>query len=452
MSVQTEREVAHRVFATEYNAAGHEVSDSDDERAPNYVIMPTGARVNRLFVVGVLTSVESVSEQTVRARIADPTGTFVVYAGQYQPDERATLEQIEPPAFVAVTGKANTFTPEGSDDVLTSVRPEAVSEVDGDTRDRWVLTTAEHTRDRIRRMARALQAKTAGRALGSVLEDDHRRGIEQALEAYDTTGGYLAALDDCVTETIAVIAGEQSEAGPIEIAPNETVTERPDLAALTGEPGPTTDPTASDRPAPTDTDGEPTEPAESHDDQPTTSTPKTEPDDEVAVEEPSASSSGSDEQPADFEPDVDEPLYEFDEEERAAIKSEHGLEFETGNEVPEPDEEETADATDEQSELPATDPAEPTDAEPTDPEPADAEPTDPETADGESPAEDTDMVGAVLGALEAHSDGDGVKRTTVIETVVENTGASETAVKEAIEEALLSGRCYEPTEDRLKPI
>lgn len=104
-----DREVAHRLFAAEYDHATYSYSESDEERAPNYVVTPTGARVNRLFAVGVLTEVGQAGETMLRARVADPTGAFVIYAGQYQPDAMAFLDNAEPPAFVAVTGKARTF-------------------------------------------------------------------------------------------------------------------------------------------------------------------------------------------------------------------------------------------------------------------------------------------------------------------------------------------------------
>ena len=76
------REVAYRVFADEFNDAHYTYAESDEERAPNYLVTPTGARVNRLFVVGVLTEVEEVSDGVIRARVVDPTGAFVIYAGQ----------------------------------------------------------------------------------------------------------------------------------------------------------------------------------------------------------------------------------------------------------------------------------------------------------------------------------------------------------------------------------
>ena len=147
------RKVARRVFASEFNDAGYTFKESDDERAPIYLLLPTGERANRTFVVGTLTEKEDIGEDSEywRGRVVDPTGTFFVYAGQYQPDAAAMLRDLEPPAYVAIVGKPRTYEPEDSEegDVLVSLRPESITVVDADTRDRWVVETAERTLDRI---------------------------------------------------------------------------------------------------------------------------------------------------------------------------------------------------------------------------------------------------------------------------------------------------------------
>jgi len=147
------RKVARRVFASEFNDAGYTFKESDDERAPIYLLLPSGARANRVFVVGTLTEKEDIGEDSEywRGRVVDPTGTFFVYAGQYQPDAAAMLRDLEPPAYVAIVGKPRTYEPEDSEegDVLVSLRPESITVVDADTRDRWVVETAERTLDRI---------------------------------------------------------------------------------------------------------------------------------------------------------------------------------------------------------------------------------------------------------------------------------------------------------------
>jgi RPA family protein len=150
MSQAPSREVARRVFAREFNDASHTFKESEDERAPVYLLLPTGERANRVFLVGTLTEKEDVGEgdEYWRGRIVDPTGTFFVYAGQYQPDAAATLRDLEPPAYVAVVGKPRTYeTDDGS--VNVSVRPESITTVDATTRDRWVAETAARTIERV---------------------------------------------------------------------------------------------------------------------------------------------------------------------------------------------------------------------------------------------------------------------------------------------------------------
>ncbi|ADJ13752.1 RPA family protein [Halalkalicoccus jeotgali] len=150
MSQAPTRELAQRVFASEFNDAGYTFKESDDERAPLYALLPTGARANRVFIVGTLTEKSDVGEDSEywQGRIVDPTGTFFVYAGQYQPEAANFLREVEPPAYVAIVGKPRTYeTDEG--DVNVSVRPESITEVDVGTRDRWVVETAERTIERI---------------------------------------------------------------------------------------------------------------------------------------------------------------------------------------------------------------------------------------------------------------------------------------------------------------
>ncbi|ELY98669.1 RPA family protein [Natrialba asiatica] len=144
------REVARRVFASEFNDSTYTFKESDDERAPNFALLPTGDRANRVFVAGTLTETEDVGEDSEywRGRVVDPTGTFFVYAGQYQPEAASTLRETEPPAYVSVVGKPRTYqTDDGT--VNVSLRPESIAVVDAATRDRWVVETAERTLDRI---------------------------------------------------------------------------------------------------------------------------------------------------------------------------------------------------------------------------------------------------------------------------------------------------------------
>ncbi|MFD1599566.1 hypothetical protein [Halobellus rarus] len=220
------REVARRLFAAEFDDATLSYSEGDDERAPNYVVTPTGARVNRLFAVGALTEVEQVNEEIVRGRIADPTGVFVSYAGQYQPDAMGFLDRASPPCFVSLTGKARTYQPEDSDRIFTSVRPESINEVDADTRDRWVVAAAEATLERVATTAAALELDVRGDDLTAALES---RGVDSALaqgvalavDHYEPTEHYLEGVRSMAVQALELVAGERDAVEAPTASPND---------------------------------------------------------------------------------------------------------------------------------------------------------------------------------------------------------------------------------------
>ena len=184
------REVAQRVFAEEFNAASYTFKESDDDRAPVYALLPTGERANRVFFVGTLTETDDVGEDNEywQGRIVDPTGTFFVYAGQYQPEAASTLRELEPPAYVAVVGKPRTYeTDDGN--VTVSVRPESITPVDAATRDRWVAETAERTLERIEAFDDEANeyARMAREQYGEELST-YKQAVVAALESLDDDG------------------------------------------------------------------------------------------------------------------------------------------------------------------------------------------------------------------------------------------------------------------------
>ena len=145
-----EREPARRVFAAELRECRYQFKDGEDEKSPTFVLLPSGERSNRIFIVGTLTEKTRQGEQNIfyRGRVVDPTGTFFIMAGSYQPEAMQQLAKIETPAFVAVIGKPNLYQkPDGS--FMNSVRVESITVVDKDTRDLWVLDAAKQTLDRV---------------------------------------------------------------------------------------------------------------------------------------------------------------------------------------------------------------------------------------------------------------------------------------------------------------
>lgn len=257
------REVAKRIFATEFEAcreleiplstgivditsqknsltnSGSLKSSLNDSRTgsikasmnPNLFISPLGLILNRIFVVGVLTELDNVGVQNElwKARIVDPTGAFTVYAGQYQPEASIFFSTVEVPAFVALTGKARVYKPEAGS-VFVSVRAEEVNVADEKLRNRWVIDTAEQTVERLGAFSEALlggyrgeelQKYLAGRGISSELAEGISIILEENSEPNYESGKFAKLLRTCIfeglqtlelgMETPAGIKGDQKE-------------------------------------------------------------------------------------------------------------------------------------------------------------------------------------------------------------------------------------------------
>ena len=151
------REVARRVFAEELRSSNYSFRDGDDQYqyAPQYLLTPTGARCNRVFLAGTLTERDDIGGDTEhwRGRVVDPTGSVLIYAGQYQPEAASILAGIEPPAFVAVVGKPSLYQTEDGN-MIVSVRAEAIRTVDQQTRNLWIMDAARRTLERLKELER----------------------------------------------------------------------------------------------------------------------------------------------------------------------------------------------------------------------------------------------------------------------------------------------------------
>lgn len=154
------REVAKRLFAQEFKESNLTFRDGDDQYAPQYLFTPTGAKVNRVFIVGTLIEKEDIGNDAEywRGRVSDPTGSFLIYAGQYQPEAAQLLSECDTPEFVSIVGKPSTYTTHEGE-ILTSIRPESMYIVDGQTRDMWVVDTAKATLDRLKSMTMNLNTR-----------------------------------------------------------------------------------------------------------------------------------------------------------------------------------------------------------------------------------------------------------------------------------------------------
>ncbi|MEM4258467.1 MAG: hypothetical protein QXL17_04875 [Candidatus Thermoplasmatota archaeon] len=219
------REPAWRVFAAEFNDTTFELR-ATEEKTPSYIVTPLGSKINRIFVTGVLTDVENISEEGeyLRAHVSDPTGVFTLYSGQYQPDATSQLQAIEVPSFIAVIGKVRTYIPEEGG-LFVSIRPELIREVDSQIRDRWILDTCYQTKQRIIAFREALKMKQPNvydlRKLG--YSKELSEGIITALQHYGPVdiSRYVAL----IRESLQFIIPSQKEVQDIQKPPQHKIVE-----------------------------------------------------------------------------------------------------------------------------------------------------------------------------------------------------------------------------------
>jgi RPA family protein len=223
-----QREVAWRVFAEEYNSSTLEHT-GEGEKPVSYIITPLGARINRMHIVGVVTDIEDVGEEgkpRYRARITDPTGTFYVSAGEYQPSAAMALSKMSPPAFAAVVGKSRAYTPETGVKYL-SIRPERIREVDAEARDYWTLETAKSTLQRIEAVREGL--KMSGSTVNQLTKlgypENLSDGVVRAIEHYKDID--VSRFRNSVIEALrSVLPEERLRKRRVEV-PAEAKKERP---------------------------------------------------------------------------------------------------------------------------------------------------------------------------------------------------------------------------------
>ena len=184
------REPAWRVFAQEFNQSTLTVKDEGVDKSPNYLISPLGAKMNRLFLVGVATEINNYGDESDpfwKIRVVDINGVFFVSAGRFSANVLKKIPKLKEPSFVAVVGKARTYTPEGVDTTYISVTPEIINEVDVNQRKMWILETARLLKKRIEDyeyIRRELSEPTKENILSLGFAEREADGFARAMEAY----------------------------------------------------------------------------------------------------------------------------------------------------------------------------------------------------------------------------------------------------------------------------
>jgi hypothetical protein len=127
-------------------------------------ITPTGARIHRIFCIGVLTEVQVQNSRAVEARVSDPTGGFSISVNRSCPHVADLLAATEPPAFIAFSGE---LVQKGTEEIR--VIADSCKIVQRSDRDRFIHLCAEDT---IRRLEAA-----------DDLSDEQREIAEMVLRA-----------------------------------------------------------------------------------------------------------------------------------------------------------------------------------------------------------------------------------------------------------------------------
>jgi uncharacterized protein len=238
------RDPAWRIFAYEFNKSTLQLKEEDDS-GPTYVISPTGAKINRLFVVGVLTEVENIraSEGLWRARVADPTGSFTVYAGKYQSEGASFLANAEAPQFVAVLGRARLYARD--DTSHASIWSNEISATTETVRNNWVMTTAERTLDRLDALKIALSAGLEGdtlrtKLLNSDVNASLADGIIRAAPSYNGSD-VIADLAPVIASAIDAVVEPRGFTPANEEPPARGITEGSTVQANEREHGQTSE-------------------------------------------------------------------------------------------------------------------------------------------------------------------------------------------------------------------
>jgi hypothetical protein len=216
--------VAWRLFAEEFNSSTVEL-ESEGEYSPGHILTPLGLKVNRVFLTGVITDVENIStkeEPLWRARVSDPTGTYFVSAGKYQPEAAGALARITPPAFATIIGKTRTYRPE--EGVLyLSLKAESVIPSTAQGRDFWVLEACKSLRKRIdlAEEAVAMETPTVDGLVKLGAGRSNAEGLVLAIEKYGKPDleKYGGMLEDCLRYLLPDKSGANGSSVLKDVAP-----------------------------------------------------------------------------------------------------------------------------------------------------------------------------------------------------------------------------------------
>lgn len=179
------REPAKRLFSEEFKQVKFTKKFSTDDKAPSFILTPTGCVANRVLISGIMTMRERMDDKnnTYRAVVNDNTGNFYVKASTFQPEALHKIAKIQVPAFVTIVGKPSVYKRDDGR-IFVSARIEDIGVTDKETREQWIIDTAVATLDRIRTMEQGKDPSANEiKAMYSTNPADYKETVKKALNS-----------------------------------------------------------------------------------------------------------------------------------------------------------------------------------------------------------------------------------------------------------------------------
>ncbi|MCX8173118.1 MAG: hypothetical protein N3F63_00695 [Thermoplasmata archaeon] len=250
----TRREVAHRIFSFEIDETtveerGNEfpgeeaTSFSDQSKIPNYVITPTGLRVNRVLLVGKLISMpKQIGEKDMwKFEVRDSLGKVFVLTPNFRSEIVNYVKSIGPndvPRVIFLTGKIRTYRPDETRFYI-SIRPEVLCNSTQELHHYWLVQAAKLLLRRLECLEEL--AKMEPESIENLMAIGFTRSeAEAAFRAkkyYGIDIERIARYREKAVEALRIVMGEEVEETPEESrgAESEFEAEISELEAEVGD-------------------------------------------------------------------------------------------------------------------------------------------------------------------------------------------------------------------------
>lgn len=200
-----------RVFALEMQQTDQAVKGKDPRFAE--LITPSGACFTHFYSCGAITGINRDQKAGWSIRVADPTGVLLLVIKTRSPELIQALEDLNPPAFVSVTGYVEPDNTKGNQGFRLVL--ETIHSSDREARDRWILRTSMLTLDRLDRLASHIEGK------------ENHEDLRRVITRYNSSQKQLHVLAGIVERALSQVQEKQPETG--ESKPDEKETGIPDI-------------------------------------------------------------------------------------------------------------------------------------------------------------------------------------------------------------------------------